>query len=38
MVTASALLNRGDWLIEVKFTVNKGTGFWKFDISPLNRG
>ena len=38
MESASALLNRGDWFIEVKFTVNKGTGFWEFDIHPFNRG
>ena len=25
-------------LIEVKFTVNKGNGFWDFDNCPFNRG
>ena len=32
------LINRGDRLIEVKCTVNKGNTFWEFDKCPFNRG
>ena len=31
-------LNGGDRLIEVKFTVNRGTEFWEFEKCPFNKG
>ena len=31
-------VNRGDHLIEVKFTVNRGTDFGEFEKCPFNRG
>ena len=31
-------LNRGDRLVEVKFTVNKGNAFWEFDKGSFHRG
>lgn len=34
----SHLLNQGDCVIVVKFTVNKGTDFWEFNYCLLNRG